>query len=114
MIKTNSSYETEFDSDVMTVKLKGEIDHHSAVILRQGIDMLLYERRPKRAILDLSGVDFMDSSGLGLIMGRYSVQNELGGEMVVRNPAPGVLRVMELAGIERLIKIEKKKVSDKK
>ena len=73
---------------ILSVHVRGEIDHHTAASIRQGIDATLFEKRPARLILDLSAVSFMDSSGLGLIMGRYSVMKELGGEMTVWNPSP--------------------------
>ena len=75
------------------------------VSIRQGIDATLFEKRPKTLILDLSAVGFMDSSGLGLIMGRYSVMKELGGEMTVWNPSPETRAILTLAGMERLVKI---------
>jgi len=50
----------------------------------------------------------MDSSGLGLIMGRYKKISELGGELVIRNPNEAVLKICRLAGLGRLIKIETK------
>ncbi len=90
----------------LAVRIRGEIDHHTAVEVRQGIDTLLYERRPRRLVLDLSAVSFMDSSGLGLIMGRLSVMREFGGELVVWNPSREVLRIVTLAGMERLVRIE--------
>ena len=91
------------------VKLKGDIDHHSAVSVRSGIDTLLYKTRPRRLYLDLSGVDFMDSSGLGLIMGRYALMKELGGDLIVSEPTAGVERVLKLAGLERVVRIERAK-----
>ncbi len=91
---------------LLTVRIRGEIDHHTAVIIRQGIDALLFERRPRRLLLDLSAVSFMDSSGLGLIMGRLSVMRELGGEMTVWNPSRETQSILTLAGMERLVKIE--------
>ena len=101
----------------LRIKLKGDIDHHSAVAVRSGIDTLLYKIRPRRLYLDLSGVDFMDSSGLGLIMGRYALMNEIGGDLVVAEPTAGVERVLKLAGLERVVRIERAKseasVSDK-
>ena len=96
----------------LRVKLKGDIDHHSAVAIRSGVDTLLYRIRPRRLFLDLSGVDFMDSSGLGLIMGRYALMKEIGGDMVVTDPAAGVERVLKLAGLERMVRIERKTASD--
>ncbi len=91
----------------LRIKLKGDIDHHSAVAIRSGMDTLLYKIRPRRLYLDLSGVDFMDSSGLGLIMGRYALMKEIGGDLVVSNPCAGVERVLKLAGLERLVRIER-------
>ena len=57
--------------------------------------------------MDMSAVNFMDSSGLGLIMGRYSLMNELGGEVIVTDPNPAIERILTLAGMERVIKIQK-------
>ena len=91
---------------ILSIRIRGEIDHHTAVSIRQGIDAALFEKRPKKLILDLSAVGFMDSSGLGLIMGRYSVMKELGGEMVVWNPSPETRAILTLAGMERLVRIE--------
>ena len=92
----------------LRIKINGDVDHHSAVSIRAGMDSLLYKIRPKRLYLDLSAVDFMDSSGLGLIMGRYALMKELGGDLVVCDPCPGVERVIKLAGLERLVRIERK------
>ena len=91
---------------ILSVHVRGEIDHHTASSIRQGIDSTLFEKRPAKLILDLSAVSFMDSSGLGLIMGRYSVMKELGGEMVVWNPSPETRAILTLAGMERLVRIE--------
>ena len=91
---------------ILSIRIRGEIDHHTAAAIRQGIDATLFEKRPKTLILDLSAVGFMDSSGLGLIMGRYSVMKELGGEMAVWNPSPETRAILTLAGMDRLVRIE--------
>ncbi len=90
----------------LTVRIRGEIDHHTAVSIRQGIDTLLFERQPKKLILDLSAVSFMDSSGLGLIMGRVSVMRELGGTLTVWDPSRETRKILDLAGMDRLLSIE--------
>ncbi len=90
----------------LSVHVRGEIDHHTAGEIRRGIDGALFEKRPKKLILDLSAVSFMDSSGLGLIMGRYSVMKELEGEMVVWNPSPEIRAILTLAGMERMVRID--------
>lgn len=100
-------FDSEFVGCYLKIKLRGEIDHHCASAIRNAIDGEIFSRKPRGLIIDMSNVDFMDSSGLGLIMGRYSVIKELGGELIVQNPNSGIERVMSLAGMERVIKIER-------
>lgn len=99
--------ETNLVGSELTVKISGEIDHHTARPLRQKIDEALYYYRSPKVALDLSDVAFMDSSGLGLILGRFTLARELGGELRVINPNESVSKVLELAGTGRLIKIER-------
>ena len=81
------------------------MDHHSAATLRRDADALICEIRPRRMRLDLSAVGFMDSSGLGFIMGRYSLLRELGGTLEIVDPSPATVRILDLAGIKRIIPI---------
>lgn len=113
MIKKNCLYETSLENDELVVTLRGEIDHHSAVGVRGDIDSLIYETRPRKTVLDLSAIDFMDSSGLGLIMGRYALMQRIGGELTLRNPNERVMKIFELAGLERIIKVEEEKEEEK-
>ena len=92
-------------------KRTGEIDHHSAVGLREEADRLIYLEHPKKLLLDLSGIDFMDSSGLGFIMGRYALVSKLGGTLALLNPNARVSRILSLSALERIIKTER---TDKK
>ncbi len=101
-----ASFLCDTSGQTLIVYIRGEIDHHTAVSVRNGIDAMLFEKRPAKMILDLSGVGFMDSSGLGLIMGRLSVMRSLGGEMTVRDPGQETRAILHLAGMERLITIE--------
>ena len=95
-----------YENDTLTIKVIGDIDHHSAQGVRSIADGVIFEKRPRLVILDLSAVEFMDSSGLGLILGRYNASEEIGAEFKIYKPARNVQRVLELAGIERIIKIE--------
>ena len=94
----------------LTVIIDGEIDHYSARPLRRKIDESLYLYRPRTVALDLSRVAFMDSSGLGLILGRFTLARELGGVLRIVDPNESVSKILELAGTGRLIKIEKSAV----
>lgn len=104
-------FDSEFVGCYLKIKLRGEIDHHTASAIRNAMDNEIYRKRPRGLILDMSSVGFMDSSGLGLIMGRYAVIKELGGEVIVQNPSPAIEKIMLLAGMERVIKIESTNVN---
>ena len=106
IIKKGCNFDCELQDGSLNVLLKGEIDHHSAVSVRSAIDEKLYELRPKMLVMDLSRIEFMDSSGLGLIMGRYALMQKLGGEFAVVNPSSRVQKIFELSGLGRIIKIE--------
>lgn len=107
MLTENKLFSYKIKEDALEIKLVGEIDHHNAVNVRSDIDSLIFETRPKKLILDLSEISFMDSSGLGLIMGRYSLIRDLGGGLSLRAPTVAVMKILALAGMERMIKIEK-------
>lgn len=88
--------------------LSGELDHHSVRRIREEIDTAITEQQPSSLTLDFHEVTFMDSSGIGLILGRCKVMGGIGGFTVVRNPPPHIKRIMRLSGVERLAKIEMK------
>lgn len=111
MIRNASQIRYEMRGDSMIVHVGGEIDHHSAVAVRTGIDAEITEKRPSRVMLELSAVDFMDSSGLGLIMGRFALIKQYGGTLAVLDPSPAVLRIIKLAGMERMVSILRTKKS---
>lgn len=98
-------FDSEFTGTILKIKLRGEIDHHSAVAVRVAIDDMIRSKRPAELLIDMSAVDFMDSSGLGLIMGRYNTMKEIGGQVAVLDPTPATEKIMNLAGMERIIKI---------
>ena len=100
-------FDSEYTGTALKIKLRGEIDHHSAVAVRTAIDDMIRSKRPHELIIDMSAVDFMDSSGLGLIMGRYALMKEIGGLLRVADPSPATEKIMKLAGMERIIRIER-------
>ena len=91
--------------EVVTACLDGEIDHHTAAEIRNKIDKSVEDNKPTLLVLDFKNVSFMDSSGIGLVMGRYKTISELNGELAIINTSPGIGKVMRLAGMERLAKI---------
>ncbi len=89
--------------------LKGEIDHHTAPEIRESIDdaILLYETS-KLVVIDFSGVTFMDSSGVGLVMGRYRLASNYGKKIRVDNLSDRDFKIMKMSGIEKLAEIKKR------
>ena len=94
-----------YKENTLTVKLNGEIDHHSAKNARGEIDRQILFYKPEEVILDLGQIGFMDSSGLGLIMGRYNRITELGGTLKIGNPGRTAIRMIKMAGADKLIPI---------
>lgn len=86
-------------------KLSGEIDHHNAKELRTQLDKFIISAQPPELVMDFKNITFMDSSGIGLIMGRSKLMKECGGRLEVRNSQPYIKRVLRLSGIERIVKI---------
>ena len=74
----------EYKKDEIVVYLDGEIDHHSASLIRAGIDDAVIASRPSRLVLDFREVTFMDSSAIGLVMGRYKLMKTHQGKIQER------------------------------
>ena len=97
----------------VTAYLQGEIDHHSAAALREEIDSHLTGGQVSLLILDFGGVTFMDSSGIGLVMGRYRQMEYQGGSLQLINTPPQIYKVMRIAGLHKLATIESQKPNEK-
>jgi len=91
-----------YANGTMRARLYGEIDHHIAPKIRGEIDSRCESYRPAKLILDFGAVTFMDSSGIGLIMGRYRCVTLLGGRMEVVNIPDSLKKIVILSGIESL------------
>ena len=90
------------EADTVTALLTGEIDHHGAGRLRDSIDETLRRTRPRLLVMDFGGVEFMDSSGIGIVLGRYRLMQDMGGKLALQNLPPHIRRVMRVAGISSL------------
>lgn len=100
---------SEYCNNILYLRLVGEIDHHTAPLVREQMDRDIYFFRPKSVVMVLDGIDFMDSSGLGLILGRYTKIKDLGGVLKIENPTAEIEKILKLAGVDRLIPIVKNK-----
>ena len=93
---------SELCNEELMIRISGEIDHHSAGKIREIIDRDVFFYRAPRVILDLSAIDFMDSSGLGLIVGRVVSAREIGGTVEVVGASARIERILEMAGLFRM------------
>lgn len=89
--------------DVLIVRLNGELDHHEAEILREKWKEEMYKNPVKHVLLNLQEVSFMDSSGLGVVLGRYKEVLQLGGKMVVCSITPPIQRLFDMSGLFKIV-----------
>jgi stage II sporulation protein AA (anti-sigma F factor antagonist) len=91
---------------VLCIRLSGELDHHAAEELRMKVTEKLASNPIKHILLNLEKLAFMDSSGLGVILGRYKQIKAMGGEMVVCAISPAVKRLFDMSGLFKIIRLE--------
>ncbi len=96
---------TAFSAGRLTIYIAGELDHHEARGAIRSIDELLDEYLPRDCVLDMSGLSFMDSSGIALIIRMSRRMKTLGGRAWIENPAKQPLRVIDASGIDRLVPV---------
>lgn len=87
----------------VTVRLTGDLDHNTAVQIREELDRLIEDGSVKRLVFDLSELGFMDSSGIGMMIGRYKTMARRGGSVAVLPGGRQVDRLMELSGLYQII-----------
>ncbi|MBO8154888.1 MAG: anti-sigma F factor antagonist [Bacillaceae bacterium] len=102
------SFSVEFEKkqNVLLVRMSGELDHHTAEELKTKWKERLDDEEIQHVVINLETLSFMDSSGLGVILGRYKEVKQQGGEMVVCSISPAVHRLFELAGMFKIIRLE--------
>ena len=92
--------------NTLVVKLSGELDHHFANEIRIEVDNEIKMKKIKNLVFDFKRVTFMDSSGIGVIIGRYKQINAMGGKTLIIRACPQVDKILELSGIKKLIEIK--------
>ena len=90
---------------LLTLKITEEIDEHTTEKLRRKIDNEITRFLPRKVIFDFSNVSFMDSAGIGMLLGRYKVIKMLGGELEISNVSRQIKKLFEMSGILKIIPI---------
>lgn len=93
----------EVKQDVLIAHIKGELDHHNAAPIRNGIDRSMKAFKCRDLILDLEGVEFMDSSGIGIALGRYKKLSKSGGRICISGCSAYIEKLLDMAGVFSII-----------
>lgn len=104
----NGNVKLTVTDDTLCAYISGEIDHHSARGIREAIDAALASYAPDVLIMDVSGISFMDSSGLGLVLGRYTKASEAGIAFFVNGASERIEKMFDMAGLDRIIDYKNK------
>lgn len=94
------------EDKLLVLELTEEIDHHTTEKIRRRADYEIQRHVPRKAIFDFNGVTFMDSAGIGMVIGRYKLISMLGGTVSMTNVKPSVRKIFEMSGILKIIPIE--------
>ncbi len=87
---------------ILIVSVTGDIDQHNAASIREQIDMRISHENVRKVIFDFTKLDFMDSSGIGIIIGRYKLMRAINGEVCIVVQKPTVRKLLELSGVQRI------------
>ena len=93
----------------LVVEITEEIDHHVAEKIRRKVDNEITRYMPRKTIFDFSRVSFMDSAGIGMIIGRYKMMKLIGGSLEIVNISKNVKKILEMSGINKIIPMENKR-----
>lgn len=95
----------QVDENCLTIFLPKEVDHHNAEDIRKEADRVIAQKHIKHVIFDFRGTDFMDSSGIGVIMGRYRQIYLLGGEVWAVNANSRMRQILSMSGVTKIMQI---------
>ena len=98
------------EEKILKIIMTEEIDHHTSLTIRTRLDYEISRFRPKKVIIDLENVKFMDSAGIGLIIGRYKVIKECGGQLEIENVNLKLMRIFEMSGLNKIIEFNQKEI----
>lgn len=96
----------EIKQNVLIVRLEGEIDHHEAKHLRSSWQEHMSNQGIQHVIVNVEKVSFMDSSGIGVLLGRYKEVAQIGGEMVVCSITEPIQRIFDLSGLFKIVRLQ--------
>ena len=99
----NVNYEEK--DKLLILEITEEIDHHTSEKIRRKVDYEITRYMPRKVIFDFSNVQFMDSAGIGMILGRYKMMKMIGGSVEMKNVSPMLKKIFEMSGLTKICSI---------
>lgn len=99
---------------LLNLEIDEEIDHHTTENLRRVADYEIQRRNPKRVILDFNNVFFMDSAGIGMVIGRYKTASMVGSKLEMKNVKENIKKIFEMTGVLKIIPIIEEEKNNEK
>ena len=90
---------------LLILEITEEIDHHTTEKIRRRADYEIERFMPRKTIFDFNSVTFMDSAGIGMLIGRYKMAKMFGGTVEIKNVNPNIKRILEMCGVLKLVPI---------
>ena len=108
VVRRRKDVVTDYEKETRTLFLRvtEEIDQHAADKIRRKLDSEIEIYSPKKVIFDFNGIEFMDSSGIGMVLGRYKLVKMLGGTFEIINVNKRLKRIFDMSGVSRIIDIK--------
>lgn len=100
------------EDKLLYIEITEEIDHHIADKIRRKVDNEITRYMPRKTIFDFSRVTFMDSAGIGMIIGRYKMMKLIGGSLEIENVSEATKKILEMSGILKIIPITELKLAN--
>lgn len=92
---------------LLILRITEEIDHHTTEEIRRKADNEITRYMPRKVVFDMDGVTFMDSAGIGMLIGRYKVVKTFGGSIEMTNVRPSIRKIFEMSGVLKIVPITK-------
>ena len=99
------SMEYQVQENCLTIFLPKEVDHHNAEEVKKSADAIIEKEHIKYVIFDFEQTDFMDSSGIGILIGRYRLISCFGGKVYASHPDKQIRRMLEMSGMKNIVEI---------
>ncbi|EPZ48910.1 anti-sigma F factor antagonist [Alicyclobacillus acidoterrestris] len=94
---------SRYENGVLVISLQGELDHHAVEKIRDDIEAQLAKTDYQGLVMSFRNIEFMDSSGLGLILGRFRSISQHGGQMALCEVGPSLKKLFEMSGLLKVL-----------